>query len=370
MKFVVSGGGTAGHINPALALAEELERRGHELVFAGTPKSLEERLATQAGLEFKAFEAQGFNRSHPKTLITAVKKIARSSHEACEWFDQIQPDAVIGFGGYVSIPVGRAASKKHIPLIVHEQNSIMGLANKQLSKKAQAVALTYEAAASSCPCKDKISVTGNPVRSSVVAANRAAGRELLGVPEDARMLLVFGGSLGAQHINNALVDNKDMLLALDDLYIVHITGPKEFDRVNDALALSPEQEKRWKLISYQDRMGDTLAAADLVVSRAGATSLAEISALGIPAILVPFPFATADHQSSNARSVVERGAAYLIADEKVQSPEFTELLARLLEDEEERARMTTAAKSFETVNAATRLADLVCAIVENNKIHA
>ena len=359
MRIVLSGGGTAGHINPALALAETLKERGHEVFFAGTPKGVEAVLVQAAGLPFKGFEASGFDRSHPLSLLKGLRRLTKSATEASKWFLEIKPDAVVVFGGYACLPVGRAAQNMHIPLIIHEQNSVMGMANDFLCKSASAVCLTYEVAGAGVKDHSKVIVTGNPVRSSVLEATREEGRAYLGIPEDATVLLVFGGSLGARHLNTAIAAMKDDLMAIDGVHVVHITGTKELDTVREELALTPEEESRYQVMGYQDHMGETLAAADLVVSRAGASSLAEISARRIPAVLVPFPFATADHQTMNASEYVERGAAALIADDEVEGEEFATTVLDLLRDPEAREKMAEAAATFETEDAAGRLADVV-----------
>lgn len=359
MRIVLSGGGTAGHINPALALAEVLIARGHEVFYAGTPQGVEARLVKEAQLPFQPFEAKGFNRNHPSTIFSAVRIIAKSTKKARAWFEAIKPDLVVAFGGYVCIPVGRAAKAMGIPLVVHEQNSIMGMANKYLSKTAEKVALTYEVAGAPVADKNKIVVTGNPVRSSVLKATREEGRVLLDIPDEALMLLVFGGSLGARHINTAIASMKDELLAVDNLYVVHITGPKELATVEKQLALTEEEKSRYFVMGYQNKMGETMAACDMVISRAGATSLAEISARCIPALLVPFPFATADHQTTNARSYVDAGAAFMVPDDQVESNLFKEMVMTLIKDADVRAEMSKAAKGFETKDAAMKLADVV-----------
>ena len=364
MRVVLSGGGTAGHINPALALAEELSARGHEVLFAGTPEGLEARLVAQAGIPFTPFKASGFDREAPLTLVTSTFKILASALKAGSWFKKVKPDAVVGFGGYVSIPVGVATVKRRIPLVIHEQNSVMGMANKFLSEFARYVAVTYQVAGKDVDEASKVFLTGNPVRSSVLAVTRQEGRRMLGIPEDGVMLLAFGGSLGARHINQALCALKQRLLEVDNLYVVHISGPREYDTVKADLDLSPAEAQRWILMPYQDRMAETLAAADCVLSRAGATSLAEISALGLPALLVPFPYATEDHQTTNAQAYVASGAAEMIADANLDSPEFAQLLMTLVTSEQERERMRQAAASFETQNAAARLADLVIQAAE------
>lgn len=361
MKFVLTGGGTAGHINPALALAEVLKQGGHEVFFAGTPQGVEARLVGQTDIPFTAFEASGFDRERPHTLVTSSLKILASSRKAKAWMREIRPDVVVGFGGYVSIPVGMAAEGLGIPVVVHEQNSVMGMANKYLGKKAAAVALTYEVAGKDIADKSKLVLTGNPVRASVLSATREEGRAMLGIPDNATMLLVFGGSLGARHINSAVAALKTRLLSVGGLYVVHITGPKEYDATLAELALTDEESERWIVMPYQDRMAETLRAADCAISRAGATSLAEISALGLPALLVPFPFAAEDHQTTNARAYVERGAAEMMADSELDSEEFADKLMALVTDSSVRDAMRAAAATFETQDAAAKLADVVVA---------
>lgn len=359
MLAVLSGGGTVGHINPALALAEELIERGVVVRFAGTPTGREADLVPAAGIDFTPFEAAGFNRNHPTSIVRAVRLMEKGTAKAQRWFFSIKPDVVVGFGGYVSLSIGRAAEKMGIPVVIHEQNSVMGLANKNLARKASAVCLTYEHAAKAIRDTSKVVVTGNPVRKAVFKATREEGRAAFDVPDDARMLLVTGGSLGARHLNKAIVALKDELLMREDLYIVHVCGPKEFDAVNAQLVLEPDQAKRWRLFGYTNQMGLAMAACDAIVSRAGASSLAEISARAVPALLVPFPYATEDHQTMNARASVEAGCAEMIADDQVETKQFAELLFTLVDDADKRERMRQAALAQETANAAALLADIV-----------
>ncbi|MCD8316188.1 MAG: UDP-N-acetylglucosamine--N-acetylmuramyl-(pentapeptide) pyrophosphoryl-undecaprenol N-acetylglucosamine transferase, partial [Eggerthellaceae bacterium] len=335
--------------------------RGVEVFLAGTPTGVEARLVPAAGIPFEAFEASGFDRAHPMSLVKGVRKISASTGKAKEWFSKIAPDVVVGFGGYVSIPVARAAESLGIPVVLHEQNSVMGMANKYLAKKAHDICLTYGCAAPEKSDPSKVHVTGNPVRKSVMASTRREGREMLGIDDDKTLLLVFGGSLGARHINQAMVKLKDELLAIPDLAIVHITGPKEYDSVVGALNLDDEQSKKWIVMGYQDRMGETLAATDIIISRAGATSLAEISAREIPALLVPYPYATDDHQTTNAKTLLEAQAAEMISDDLVETEEFREKVLELIGDEDLRARMKAHAHEMDAQNAAAKLADVVMA---------
>lgn len=364
MLAVLSGGGTAGHINPAIATAEALRDRGVDVRFAGRPVGNEREWVTAAGIPFTPFEAEGFHRGHPATLVKGLAIDAKSTKLAKKWFEEMRPDVVIGFGGYVAVPVGRAAVQMGIPLVVHEQNSVMGWTNRYLSGKANAVCLTYDHAASAVKDSSKVVLTGCPVRASVFSATREEARAELGIPADARLLLVTGGSNGARHLNQALCALKDDLLARDDLHVIHLTGPKEYDSVVQALALTDEQKQRWRVLGYTNQMPACMAAADAIVSRAGASSLAEISARAIPALLVPFPFATEDHQTTNARSYVDAGCARMIADDQVETPEFAHLVAELVDDADLRAAMTAAAKAQNTANAASAVADVAMGVAK------
>jgi UDP-N-acetylglucosamine--N-acetylmuramyl-(pentapeptide) pyrophosphoryl-undecaprenol N-acetylglucosamine transferase len=202
-------------------------------------------------------------------------------------------------------------------------------------------------------------MTGNPVRSSVMGATREGGRRRAGIPADALVLLVFGGSLGARHINQGIAAAKAQVLARPDVYVIHSTGKGDYDDAVAELALAPSEAARWRVMPYISDMGDMLAAADLVLSRAGASSLAEIAALAVPSILVPYPFATADHQTTNARFLVDAGAAELVADEQIDTPAFERELLALLDDPGRRARMRAKAKGLGQERAASSLADQV-----------
>ena len=364
MYFIVSAGGTAGHINPALAVCDELRKRGHEILFVGTPNHIEAKLAVQAGFEFLGFEVSGFDKAHPLTLITSGSKLLKATKRAKKMFAEKRPDAVVTFGAYVSIPVGRAAYEMGIPLIIHEQNSVPGMANAHLAKHATITALTYGESAKGLECLNEPVVIGNPVRASFETCTRQAGRELLGIDDGALVLLVFGGSLGAQHLNAAICAMKDRLLSIENLVVVHSTGAKDYDSVLEQLALSPEEQKRWRVFEYIDAMGDVLAASDLVVSRAGASSLAEIMTLGIPAVLVPYPYARGDHQTLNAQSCVSVGAAELVADADVETEAFSDLIVELLSDSARRDTMAAACKKLSGSDARVHLADMIVECAE------
>lgn len=362
--IAIAAGGTAGHINPALALAEELSLRGHDVRFFGTPQGLEARLVPEAGYPFEALSATGFDRSRPWTFVSAVARVLKSRDRLVREFGSSGAPAVaVGFGAYVEFPLGLAAVKLGVPLVLHEQNSVAGLANRKLAAHARCVALATPDARGAFEGhtgeRTRVVVTGNPVRRSVLAPTRERAREGLGIAPDARVLLVFGGSKGATHLNEAVVAHKDELLARPGLTIMHGTGEHDYAHIKEELALSPEQESRWRLSPYITDMGGALAAADLVLSRAGASSIAEIAARCVPSLLVPYPYATANHQAVNARFLVDAGGAVLLDDARLDEPEFARELFGLIDEPARLARMRERLTGLESAGAAARLADAV-----------
>lgn len=366
LTVAIAAGGTAGHVNPALALADELRERGHEVHFFGESRRLEGTLVPKEGFPFHPVHVTGFDRRRPWTLVTALMHLSHEEHRLIEAFGSGElpmPDVAIGFGAYLELPLMRAAAKLGIPIALHEQNSVPGLANKRTAKSARLIALGQPAAEDvmrSCAGRSsEVVFTGNPVRSSVLEGDRSRGRVALGIPQDATVLLVFGGSLGARHVNERLASLKRELLAIEGLHVVHSTGKNGYDETLQALDLTDAEVSRWRVMPYIDDMGDTLAAADLVVSRAGASSVAEIAALAVPSILVPYPLATADHQTTNARLLTDAGAAVKFSDDDIDGDAFRDELLGLLGDAPRRSSMREAARGLAQDKAAAMLADLL-----------
>ena len=369
LTVAIAAGGTAGHVNPALALAEELRDRGDDVRFFGETRRLEGTLVPQAGFPFTPVHVTGFDRQRPWTLVTALIHLAREEKRLVKAFragELPRPDVAIGFGAYLELPLVRAAHKLGVPVALHEQNSVPGLANKQSAKLASLIAIAQPSVEKifreHCGADTKIELTGNPVRRSVLEGDRVRGRAALGVPEDATMLLVFGGSLGAKHLNERMVALKAELLSVPNLYVVQSTGKELYDETVSALALTDVESAHWQVRPYIDAMGDTLAAADLVLSRAGASSVAEIAALHVPSVLVPYPFATADHQTTNARYLVDAGAAVMCADADIDAAAFRDELLGLLTSPDRRAAMRVAARDLGQDKAAPTLADALEAL--------
>ncbi len=361
----IAAGGTAGHVNPALALAEELSRRGEDVLFFGQEAKLEGRLVPEAGFELVPLTIRGFDRSKPWTALPAATKLLKAKRVVRRVIEDRPPAVAVGFGAYVEVPLLSECDRAGIPTVIHEQNSVVGLANRMMAKEAREVCISFPQAKAgfegSLGPHTKLVFTGNPVRRSVIEGNGARARESRGIPADAEVLVCFGGSLGAIAINEALVGLKERLLAQGRLHVIHATGADGYDATSEALALTPEEAGRWHLSAYVDDMGDVLAASDLALCRSGASSVAELAAVALPAILVPYPHATADHQRVNAAWLADAGAARIVDNDELASEAFADELIALLGDAPAREEMAEAARSLGSAKAAALLADEVLA---------
>ncbi|MDI6900256.1 MAG: undecaprenyldiphospho-muramoylpentapeptide beta-N-acetylglucosaminyltransferase [Anaerosomatales bacterium] len=341
-------------------MAEAISADGRdEVVFVGTPEGLEARLVPEAGIRFLGVRSRGFDRSRPLTMLTGAVTVALSFVRALAIMRSEKPDVVLGFGGYVSLPVGFAAIATRTPLILAEQNSVPGLANRVLSRWARAVAVTYEGSARYLRRPERAVLTGNPVRQAILEADRDRGREALGLAPDALVVLVFGGSRGARHINEAMVALRERLQRHGRLQVVHVAGRIEAASVREALEATGGEDDSYRVFEYIDDMGSAIAAADVVVARAGATSIAEMTAIGRPAVLVPYPYATDDHQTLNARAVAVGGGAVVVPDAELDGPALGDAIERLIEAPALRAEMAEASAALGRRDAAQRLVALV-----------
>jgi len=341
-------------------VADRLLAGGHEVRVVGTPDGPEARLTREAGLLFHSLPARGFDRSRPLSFLVAAAVLAYSTLRAWWLLGRIRPQVVVGFGGYVSLPVGLAATLRKVPLVLHEQNSVPGMANRVLSRWAKAIGVTYRDSVSRLRKGVRAVVTGNPVRAEVLDAHRESGREALGLPDDAVVILVFGGSRGARHINEAMIAVRDRLVVHPDVYVLHVAGPVEAEDVRAGVERTGgDAGGRYRVVDYIEDMGSALAAADVVIARAGATSIAEITAVGRASVLVPYPYATEDHQTLNALDVERGGGAIVVTDPDMDTDVFPEAIERLIMDSQEREEMGCAARRLGVPDAAERLAGLI-----------
>jgi UDP-N-acetylglucosamine--N-acetylmuramyl-(pentapeptide) pyrophosphoryl-undecaprenol N-acetylglucosamine transferase len=360
---VVTGGGTAGHVLPALAIAEALVARGHprgSIHYAGAARGIEARLVPPTGFPMTLLPGRGIQRRLTPANLAAVGGLVVAFWQALRLLGRLRPAVVVAVGGYASVAVALAAVLRRVPVVVAEQNAVPGAANRLVAGFARASAVSFEGT----PLPRAV-VTGNPVRAEVATladpVARAAARRRFHGPTGRRTLLVTGGSLGALRLNLATVEALGAWRGRTDLAIHHVVGRRDWDRI-EALVPTGLDGLAYRAVPYEDDMPAALAAADLVVSRAGSGMCFELAAVGLPAVLVPSPVVTADQQTRNAERLVDAGAAVLVPDEGLDAATLVAVVDELLADDDRLRSMGASARSWARPDAA----DAVAALAEEH----
>ena len=351
MRIVIAGGGTGGHLFPGIAIAEEILGRSNanKIVFIGTKKGIEHRILGQLGYDLQEIGVEGVKGRGLKALIKVIYQIPHSMWQSRQILKRFCPDAVIGVGGYASGPAVVAARLMGIPTAIAEQNAVPGITNKILSRFANLIFVTYAQSEEWFPAS-KVIVSGNPVR-KVFAARRA------GVPEEkqCRQLLIFGGSQGAAAINKNVISMMPLLQKMKDkVRVLHQTGEREVEMVKKAYEQFGLDAQ---VTPFIVNMADAYAAADLIICRAGATSLAEITAAGKAAILIPYPFAANDHQTKNAEAQACAGAALIINENELTGQKLFDVIDDLLANRQKLRQMEEASVKLGNTKAAAKIVD-------------
>ena len=339
---------------PALAVADALRASGATVSFLGTRDRVEAKLVPGAGYELDFLGVRGLDRGNPLKALGAAARAAAAVHTARRLLRRRGADVVMGGGGYVAGPAGLAARSAGIPLVLTEADSHLGLANRLLARTARRVCLAFPIPGLE---GERYLVTGRPVPAAVLEADRSAARRRFGIAADDRCLLVFGGSLGARSINEAALD----AFSGGDgrgFHILHIAGSRDYPEARRRVDAAAEH--RYTLLEYESTLGDALAASDLVLARAGG-SVFELAAAARPAILVPYPHATARHQRTNAAWMADAGAAVVIDDSELTGERVRAAASALLDDPERLGAMGAAARSLARPDAARRIADEILA---------
>lgn len=371
-KVLIATGGTGGHINPGLAVAGYIRDNYPEaqILFVGTAVKMEAQLVPAAGYDFKTIDIQGFSRDLTpagiKKNIGTVFKLVKSSSQAKKIISEYKPDVVIGFGGYVSGPVLKTAAKMGIPTAVHEQNAFPGVTNKALAKKVDRVMLTAPEAEKYMKPKNPCVVTGLPVRGEMISADRDISRAELKV-DDRPVILSMGGSLGAKVINEAMTELIAERYQNKNCYYIHATGKNGvgmFDTIKNEKGINLDENKHIMLREYIDDMYRCMAAADLVICRAGASSLSELQAMGKPSILIPYPYAAENHQYHNAMALVKNDAAILIEEKDFTGERLIKEVDALLANPDRLKTIGGNAKKMAIYDATERIVNCICEIVK------
>jgi len=328
-RILLAGGGTGGHLFPALALADEMRklRSGVQFLFIGTKGKLEARVVPQHGYPFRTIWISGFHRRLTVDNLLFPLKVVVSLIQSLFVIRRFQPDAVVGTGGYVCGPILFVASLLGIPTVVHESNSYPGITTRLLASRATKVYIAFEATRRWLKRSDNVELVGTPTRDFLGTISKEEGSRFFGLAAEKKTVLVFGGSLGATSVNDAVLASLDDLLTAG-IQLIWQTGEADYQRISQEVT---GKSIGW-LGAFIDRMECAFAAADVVVCRAGAITLAELTRVGKAAILVPYPYAAADHQTHNARSLIDAGAALMIPDPEV-AQRLKPILLDLLGDE-------------------------------------
>lgn len=324
MRVILAGGGTAGHINPALAIADVIKSRcpGSSILFIGNPGSLEQKLVTKAGFDFEPVRTMGLKRSLSPKNLKSLSLFLAAQRRTKEIIKQFKPQAVIGTGGYVSAPVIMAANKCGVKTFIHEQNVYPGVASKMLSRYADIVFISFESSKKYFTKAKKIVLCGNPLRDDIIFADRTAARKKLGLKEGDFYIVSFAGSLGAREVNKMFIPFILKNYKSGDFYHTHATGTYGFRWMPQQLkegGFDISDNSRINVMEYIYDMPLHLAACDLVICRSGAISIGEITALGLCSILIPSPNVTHNHQYYNALSLSERGAAFMVEEKDMSA---------------------------------------------------
>jgi UDP-N-acetylglucosamine--N-acetylmuramyl-(pentapeptide) pyrophosphoryl-undecaprenol N-acetylglucosamine transferase len=362
LKVIIAGGGTGGHIFPAVAIGHAIKRArpDAQLLFAGANGKMEMEKVPKEGFEIVGLDIAGFNRSNLLKNIGLPLKLIRSRMAARDILRRFQPGVVVGVGGYASFPMLHAAQGMRIPTLIQEQNSYAGKSNMILGKKAKAICVAYGGMDRFFPA-DKIIVAGNPVRKSIsqMSHDAAVARGKMGLVPDKDVVLVVGGSLGAKSINEAIASHLAELVAAG-VQVIWQTGKAYYEQAVD-------QAKQWadrvRVVAFIEQMEVAYGAASVVVSRAGALAIAELCIVGKPVIFIPYPFAAEDHQAHNAMALVNHSAAMMIRDADAQN-ELCPKLLELLKNDDMRNKMATNLRPMAVADADERIANKIIEIAK------
>ncbi|EEW93872.1 undecaprenyldiphospho-muramoylpentapeptide beta-N-acetylglucosaminyltransferase [Granulicatella elegans] len=361
MRVVVSGGGTGGHIYPALAFMRYLEKQEDvEYLYIGTKRGLESKIVPQAGYAFDSIKIEGLKRSLSLENLKTAYYMVTSVIKARKILKEFKPDVVIGTGGYVCAPVLFAASLLKIPTIIHEQNSVAGVTNKFLAKWVNKIAICFEDVKKDFAYySDKVVLTGNPRGQEVVEIKKNPEYlASIGVQTDLPIVVIFGGSRGSERMNEVFVEALEGF-ADKNYHVIMVTGEVHYDKINNQITKLEKSLPNVSVFPYIKDMPQLFQNVDLVVCRSGATTLTELTALGLASILIPSPYVTNNHQEANARSLVDQGAASMILEKELNAQTMLAEIDDILLDCHKKEAMAASAKKMGITDASSRLTSMI-----------
>lgn len=362
MKYLISGGGTGGHIYPALAIASEIKRQDNkaEILYIGTEDSLESELVPKAGFDFKTVRVKGMPRKINKDFFLAIKELILGINDSRKILNEFKPDIVIGTGGYVCGPIVYMAKKKGVKALIHEQNAFPGITNKILSRYVDKVLVTFEESREYFKHPDRVQLTGNPIRREILEIDRSSAFKTLDMRDDIPLVLSFGGSGGQKSLNHAMYEVIKANNNSEDIQIIHVSGKRHYNSFMERLKDGAiDLGENIRVLPYLYEMPQALNIASLMITSAGAISLAEISALGIASILVPKGYTAENHQEYNAKAFEDKGAALVILEKNLDGEILKKEINRLIADPEKISTMQANSKKLGKVRAAEEIVEII-----------
>ena len=371
MRVLITGGGTGGHINPALAIAQKVKSQvpSDSILFVGSRNSLESELIPKEGFEFKAVTAKYLRRKITLDNIRTLFASAKGVMESIKIINEFKPNIVVGTGGYVSGPVVLAAHIKKVPTMILEQNVYPGITNKLLSRIADKVGISFEEARKYFPesVQDKLIMVGNPVRKEIIAADRRKSRIKYNLKPEDVFIYSFGGSGGQVSLNEAIIDVIKKFNGHNNVKILHVTGKKLYDVFMEKLNENIKLDRNIEIKDYMFEAPLALSAADIVIGSAGAITIAEITAIGVPAILIPKTYTAENHQEYNARALEKEGAALVILEKDLTGSTLLKSIKEIIENKGKLRTMALNSKRLGNSDVENKIYATMIALINSQK---
>ncbi|MGO1369343.1 undecaprenyldiphospho-muramoylpentapeptide beta-N-acetylglucosaminyltransferase [Senegalia sp. (in: firmicutes)] len=367
MKYLITGGGTGGHISPALAIAKKIrqENKDAKILYVGTNNSMESELVPREGFDFKGIRVKGFERKLSIDTIKSVKELFLGLNDARKVIKEFAPDIVIGTGGYVCGPVVLTASLKKIPTLIHEQNALPGATNRILSGFVDKIAASFEESKKYFKNESKVTLTGNPVKMDFFDIEKEEAYSKLNVDRNKDFVISLGGSGGQKSLNDSVIGVIEKNINNDNLELFHITGKRHYEKFmqelkNRGINNLPENIN---VVPYFYDMPSGFKIADLVITSAGAITLAEVTAIGLPSIVIPKGYTTGNHQEYNARAIEKSGAGIMILDKDVTAEKLNDEMISLLKNKERLIQMSMNSKKLGKKDASDKIYNMILEII-------
>jgi len=361
MNIIVSGGGTGGHIYPALAIAKEIKEIYKDKVniyYVGTPDGMEKELAIREGYTYRQVRVMGMPRNFSKESIKSAKELLVGLNDSRKIINELNPKLIIATGGYVCFPISYVGKLKKIPICIHEQNAFPGITNKILSRYASKVFITFDESKKYFKYPERTILTGNPIRKELFLVDKVAVYKAFDLNSDKPIIVSFGGSGGQNSLNDAMLSFIDSISELSDIQLIHITGKSHYDSFKESLEKNGvDLDENIKIFPYLYDLPKVLNIATLAIASAGAITLAEISALGIPSILIPKAYTAENHQEYNAQVFEQAGASMVIKEKDLNGEVLTKTIYELINDKKKLLEMGHNAKKIMNTNATEIIVD-------------